>query len=100
MRFASVASCRPSPLHTSHQLPPKMASVTRIAPGQKMPSKMFKLAGGGEACIAAVKPGHIAKLVVIYRGQFCPFCKVRTTGDACQAREAGPGGHGEVRARV
>ena len=77
-----------------------MASVTRIAPGQKMPSKMFKLAGGGEACIAAVKPGHIAKLVVIYRGQFCPFCKVRTTGDACQAREAGPGGHGEVRARV
>ena len=69
--------------NTPNHLPPKMASVTRIAPGQKMPSKMFKLAGGGEACIAAVKPGHIAKLVVLYRGQFCPFCKVRTTGDAC-----------------
>lgn len=48
-----------------------------LLPGAKMPSKTFALAGGGETDILSVKPGAIAKLIVVYRGQFCPFCEVR-----------------------
>ena len=54
-----------------------MSAVSRVAPGTKMPAKTFKLAGGGETNIAALKPGSSAKLVVVFRGQFCPFCKGR-----------------------
>jgi hypothetical protein len=40
-----------------------MSSISRIAPGLKMPAKVFKLANGGETCIASIKPGKRGRRV-------------------------------------
>ena len=74
-----------------------MSAVNRVPPGHKMPSKAFKLAAGGETCIASIKPGCVAKLVVVYRGQFCPFCKVRS---ATTPREHAAVGRERLRQRA
>jgi hypothetical protein len=61
-----------------------MAS-SKLLPGQALPSLTLRLASGGEACIGAVAPGRAAKLVVLYRGAFCPFCKARAGCPAAMA---------------
>jgi hypothetical protein len=35
------------------------------------------LVGGGTVDLSAAAPGAAAKLLVLYRGAFCPFCKAR-----------------------
>ena len=46
---------------------------TLLAPGGKFPSIKLALASGGECDLASVAPGQ-HKLIVVYRGSFCPFC--------------------------
>ncbi len=55
-------------------------------PGAKLPVIELPLVGGGTASLSALAPGRAAKLVVLYRGQFCPFCRVRAARGAAQQR--------------
>ena len=51
-----------------------MATYTnKLVPGQKLPTVTLPLVGGGEVELGATE-GNKSKLLVVYRGQFCPFC--------------------------
>ena len=55
-------------------------------PGSKLPSIELPLVSGGTVNLSALAPGSAAKLVVVYRGQFCPFCRVRVPQGSVRQR--------------
>ena len=50
-------------------------------PGGPLPGDLpeLPLVGGGTAQLGSVSAGHSAKLIVFYRGGFCPFCQQTLT---------------------
>ncbi len=50
-----------------------MSASLKLMPGSIIPDVQVALVGGGSA---SVRPdGSRPKLVVVYRGAFCPFCR-------------------------